>query len=132
MNSMYCRSCGEASKWDVTKPRFCNSCGLPFSGQVAVAQQTPPKPQVKVAKAKVPEFNDEEGDFEDDDGVTIPVNFKKLDISIEVGKPIKETIGSLAGTPIDRDNIRQFSIMDYNPEKQMEEFKKEGAAIRPK
>tara|TARA_R110000744_G_scaffold14957_1_gene42163 strand:- start:4407 stop:4766 length:360 start_codon:yes stop_codon:yes gene_type:complete len=77
MNKMFCVSCGFKVHYEISKPKFCSSCGYDFTG---------------VSKSKTKEGGEEESSIEE-----INVDKLKKDISVEYNSS-KTTLKDLLGT----------------------------------
>ena len=86
MNKMFCVSCGFKILYEVSKPKFCSSCGHNFAG---------------VSKAKVAEEPEEESSID-----SIDVEKLKRNISVDYNST-KTTL---------KDIIASSSAADANPE----------------
>ena len=81
----YCPDCGTKMEYTAKKPKFCIDCGYAFAG---VAKQQ---------KANYQKLSEAEAEEEDDTPVNLP-NIQRLEVEIEVDKPIGFEFGSLIGT----------------------------------
>ena len=86
MNKMFCVSCGFKKLYEVTKPKFCSSCGQNLAG---------------ISKATVAEAPEEESSLD-----SIDVNKLKRDISVDYSST-KTTL---------KDIIASSTAADANPE----------------
>jgi hypothetical protein len=76
---MYCPSCGSLNLYSGEKPRFCQSCGLSFSGSGEESEQS------------------HEESLDEDSEVEIP-DLSGLDVEITKYPNPNETLGQIAGT----------------------------------
>lgn len=137
MLKLYCSECGTPTEYSLNKPKFCSNCGNSFFGnkrEEKVVQKTLlQKPTLKAKRQNV-----EPQDIDDDDYEITEVNqmpdIEGLDFDIHVQPDHKETIGNIVGTSKEKENsLRKNRIADQiSKEQQLEIFKKEAGAIRPK
>lgn len=67
MNKEFCFQCGHKNMFEVSRPKFCAGCGIPFNTSVKTA------PAKKVSQAK------SENHFDDDEDES--VSFSQIDLS---------------------------------------------------
>jgi len=114
--------------------KFCPFCGTDLGNLLSKApvQQQAAAPQKARANSFAPFSN--QGEDDDDSYIDrierLQINISELDV--EIGKPYfnKETIGGLMAQGPTNEEKRFNPIAD--PNQVIENFKKEGSAIRPK
>src|SRR3954463_15021480 len=119
---IYCTDCGQPTDYISAKPNFCQSCGKPFNKSKATVA---PKPKRRPARPVEEE--------EEDDGtesVTEVPTIDKLDIEIKFVGRGAEKFGDLGLMSPNPDKfVRPTSQL--SKEQLLEQFKKEGSALRP-
>jgi ribosomal protein L37E len=137
MLKIYCSDCGAVTEYSLNKPKFCSSCGFSFTGQVVKKEEKVVQKVLmqKPTIAKRPNIEPE--DYEDDDTEITEVDhvpeISNLSFDIDTNSRGKETIGSIMGSSAGQDNeLRKNKTFEkVDKKKVMEEFAKEGGAIRP-
>lgn len=137
MLKIYCTDCGAPTEYSLNKPKFCSSCGFSFTGQVA-------KKEEKVVQkvliqnptiAKRPNIDPE--DYEDEDTEITEADhvpeISDLSFDLDVPSRQKQTLGSIMGTSQSQENQlrKNKSSQKIDKKKVIEDFAKEGGAIRP-
>ena len=77
MASIFCPECGARAAYTLSKPKFCQTCGEKFEMGTAVASKD----------------NEEEG-------LEVVPELRKLDYSIEMDRGSKTTLGNLFDSPM--------------------------------
>lgn len=137
MLKIYCPECGGPTEYSLNKPKFCSSCGSSFTGQVVKKEEKVVQKVLmqKPTIAKRP--NIEVEDYDDDEAETTEVDhvpeINNLTFDIDVQPRGKETLGSIMGSSAGQDNElrKNKSFEKVDKKKVMEDFAKEGGAIRP-
>lgn len=137
MLKIYCTDCGAPTEYSLNKPKFCSSCGYSFNGPVVKKEEKVVQKVLmqKPTIAKRPNIETE--DYDDDDSEVTEVNYvpeiNDLSFDIDVQSRGKETLGSIMGSSAGEDNQlrKNKSSEKVNKKKVMEDFAKEGGAIRP-
>lgn len=137
MLKLYCSQCGTPTEYSLNKPKFCSNCGNPFSGnkkEDKVIQKTLlQKPTIQSKRKNIEPLDIEEDDYEITDSNEIP-DLEELNFDIHIQPDQKQTIGNIIGTSKEKENpLRKNKVkIDINKKDQLEMFKKEAGAIRPK
>jgi hypothetical protein len=100
MNKVFCVSCGFKNPYEITKPKFCASCGTPVAGVPA-----------KVSQAKAPVVVEEESEeYEESIMGNIDIRRLRRDIVAESNSS-KITLTDLwkSASPEDARSIGNFS-----------------------
>lgn len=137
MLKIYCPECGGPTEYSLSKPKFCSSCGFSFSGEVAKKQEKVAQKVLmqKPTIAKRPNIEPE--DYEDDEIEATEVDhvpeISDLTFDIDVSSRDKQTLGSIMGTSRGEENqLRKNKTFEkVDKKKVMEDFAREGGAIRP-
>jgi len=137
MLKIYCPDCGAPTEYSLNKPKFCSSCGSSFNGQVVKKEEKVVQKVLmqKPTIAKRPNIEPE--DYEDEDTEVTEVNYvpeiSDLSFDIDVSSRGKETLGSIMGSSAGQSNeLRKNKTFEkVDKKKVMEDFAKEGGAIRP-
>jgi len=134
MLKIYCTECGAPTEYSLNKPKFCSSCGNSFGAkkqEEKVVQKVLMQKPTIIAKRE----NIEPQDYEDDDAEISEVNevpnINNLDFDINLITPASEKIGNIVGSSEKNDLRRNRSSEKVDRKKVLEDFAKEGGAIRP-
>lgn len=138
---MYCQHCGNATEFSTKKPALCCHCGVPFNSTASTAKPAPvlhrptflapPRPATPVTVSNPMEvvLEGDEGFEEEPQLQSAGENPFEL---APLRKAPKEKFGTLyydkgpKMDPIDRPKMPKMSKKKF-----LEEFSKEGAALRP-
>lgn len=137
MLKLYCSECGIPTEYSLNKPKFCSNCGNSFFGnkkEEKVVQKTLlQKPTLKAKRENIEPLDIEDEDYEVTDVNEMP-DLDGLNFDIQIQPDSKETIGNIVGTSKENGNaLRKNRIINQvSKEEQLEIFKKEAGAIRPK
>jgi len=126
---MYCEKCGAATSYNMSKPKFCQECGDPFSGTA------PKRRPNKKEKATSKKTNKAEEKKEPIKKESIPQNINKLEFDTVGTLQVKGApLGQLVGTSDDGvDSEREPSPRrKFNKEEFLKGFRKEAGTSRPK
>ena len=135
MLKIYCSECGSPTEYSLNKPKFCTNCGNSFLGTKKEEKAALPVQMQKptITKAKRPNIEPE--DYEDDDSEITEVNevpdINNLDFDIDVNEHKGEKIGNIVGSSNKNDLRKYRSLEKVDSKKVLEDFAKEGGAIRP-
>lgn len=135
MLKIYCSECGSPTEYSLNKPKFCTNCGNSFLGTKKEEKVALPVQMQKptITKAKRPNIEPE--DYEDDDSEITEVNevpdINNLDFDIDVNEHKGEKIGNIVGSSNKNDLRKYRSLEKVDSKKVLEDFAKEGGAIRP-
>jgi uncharacterized Zn finger protein (UPF0148 family) len=135
MLKIYCTECGAPTEYSLNKPKFCSSCGNPFSGAKKQEEKVVQKVLLQKPTITAKRENIEPQDYEDDDAEVSEVNevpnIDNLDFDINLITPTSEKIGNIVGSSERNDLRRNRSSEKVDRKKVLEDFAKEGGAIRP-
>lgn len=135
MLKIYCTECGSPTEYSLNKPKFCANCGNSFTGAKKEEKVALPVQMQKptITKAKRPNIEPE--DYEDKDMEISEVNevpnIDNLDFDISVPTSTSEKIGNIVGSSKTNDLRKYRSSEKIDPKKVLEDFAREGGAIRP-
>lgn len=103
MNKVFCVSCGYKNVYEVTKPKFCASCGTPVNGVPAKTLQTK-------AAVVVDDIDEEIEEYEEPSIRSLDIRRLRRDIVAEANTS-KITLTDLwkSATPEDARNVGAFS-----------------------
>jgi len=123
----YCLTCGSATEYSLSKPKFCGSCGESFSS----LNKQVPKKVFKAAKVvkKAPIVHIEEDEEEE----FIEPNIDSLAFELEGNRPDKRnTLEELLGTggPESADGYQRDADPTYSPDSITEDFKRDAGTSR--
>jgi hypothetical protein len=134
MLKIYCTECGAPTEYSLNKPKFCSGCGNPFGGkkqeEKVVQKVLLQKPTITAKRENI-----EPQDYEDEDAEVSEVNevpnIDNLDFDINLITPTPEKIGNIVGSSERNDLRRNRPSQKVDRKKVLEDFAKEGGAIRP-
>ena len=134
MLKIYCTECGAPTEYSLNKPKFCSGCGNPFGAkkqeEKVVQKVLLQKPTITAKRENI-----EPQDYEDNDAEVFEVNevpdIDNLDFDINLITPTSEKIGNIVGSSEKNDLRRNRSSEKVDRKKVLEDFAKEGGAIRP-
>lgn len=130
MNKIYCPSCGGATEYTITKPKFCGSCGSSF----IIASENVKAKSLPAKKSRIRQYAQEniEEDNEDEVLEEEVIAPQKLSVSIEKQEVVKESLGDLiknsenCGAPLGiRKKPRKISR-----KRAMEQWQRENGPVR--
>lgn len=77
MNALYCKKCGHKNLYSLTRPKFCNSCGQPFSSSRSITSEAASSSK-KIEKSQSNEIIDP-----DDSDIDYVPNIDNLSYTID-------------------------------------------------
>ena len=126
----YCHNCGK--KMSQSSSKFCPFCGTNLSALSfkPPAQEEEPQKRAPARSSFVPFSNEDDDDDSYIDRMDrLHVNISKLDIEFGEIPKSKDTIGGLMAQGPTNEEGRGRSI--FSEQEILENFKKEGSALRP-
>lgn len=136
MLKIYCSECGSPTEYSLNKPKFCVNCGNSFFGtkkeEKVVKKVLLQKPTI-TAKSQNIESLDIDDEFDIKEINHVP-DITELNFDIQIQPDTSEKIGNIIGTSSEKENLLRSSRgkIKINRKEQLENFKKEAGAIRPK
>ncbi len=84
MNALYCKKCGHKNLYSLTRPKFCNSCGQPFSSSRSTTSEASSSSK-KIEKSQSSEIIDpDDSDIDPDDSdIDYVPNINNLSYTID-------------------------------------------------
>ena len=120
---LYCPTCGGGTNYSLDKPKFCASCGQPFTISSSTTPRKVSKPKLEDTKAEIEEIEEE---FE------IP-NIEKLQYHLEASQEFNAVpLESIAGTNKggESDGYVRETDPTYTAESLNEDFKRDAGSSR--
>ena len=120
---LYCPTCGAGTNYSLGKPKFCASCGQPFT----ISSSTTPS---KILKPKLGDVSAETE--ENEEGFEIP-QIEKLQYHLEASQGFNVIpLGSIAGTNKggESDDYVRETDPTYTTESLNEDFKRDAGSSR--
>ena len=123
----YCPNCGAATEYSGPKPKFCSSCGNPFS---ALAKKE--NKNYKIHE----DVEIEDSEEEELENINF-YNINKLDVEIIQEQSNSVTLGQIMETSAETEGDIQMSDINQNPPQQnsedfIQEFQQEAGTLRQK
>ena len=126
---LYCQKCGSGTSYNMQKPKFCQSCGASFSGEVKASKIT----KRKITQPKKPTFDSVVSEEEREPQV--PQNINKLEFDTVGTLQVKgTTVADLAGTlsPNEQAQTQERNLPQVSKEDFLKDFQKEAGTSRPR
>jgi uncharacterized Zn finger protein (UPF0148 family) len=131
MLKIYCSECGSPTEYSLNKPKFCTNCGNSFLGVRKEKVVLPVQMQKQtITKAKRTNIEPEDDDSEITEVNEVP-DINNLDFDIDVNEHKGEKIRNIIGSSNKNDLRKYRSLEKVDSKKVLEDFAKEGGAIRP-
>ncbi len=123
---LYCPTCGSGTNYSLDKPKFCASCGQPFTISSSTTPGKVSKPKPEDIRAKVEEIEEIEEEFE------MP-QIEKLQYHLEASQEFNAVpLGNIAGTNEggESDGYVREADPTYTTESLNEDFRRDAGSSR--